>query len=102
MDGALRLLGAGPTALPPLTRKRRVRVADRGVALVVQCVVRQLALADVRPTVVVAPGGERVRLPELVLLVPAELRRIGARRRLVAADAADPGVELAEGAHERR
>ena len=89
---------SGPRALAGL---RRVRVADRRVALVVQRVVREAAFADVGPAVLVAPVGERVRLPELVLLVPAELRRVRARRRLVAADAGDPGVEVAERAHQR-
>ena len=78
-----------------------MRVADRGVALVVQRVVGQAALLDEGPAVVVAPVGERIRLPELVLLVPAELRRAGARRGLVAADAGDPAVEIEEGTVER-
>ena len=78
-----------------------MRVADRRVAAVVQRVVGQPALADVRPAVVVAPVGERVRLPQLVRRVPAELRRVRARRRLVAADAGDPGVEAAERPDER-
>jgi hypothetical protein len=59
----------------------------------VQLVDRQLALADVGPDTLVVPVGERVRLPELVPFVPAELRRAGARRRLVAAHAGDPRVE---------
>src|SRR5690348_7878315 len=83
---ALRLLGAGPAALAPLAGERRVRVPDRVVALIVQRVVRQPALADVGPALLVRPVGERVRLPELVLLVPPELRRGRAGRRLVAAD----------------
>ena len=76
-------------------------VADRRVAAVVQRVVGEPALADVRPAVVVAPVGERVRLPQLVCRVPAELRRVRARRRLVAADAGDPAVEVAERADQR-
>ena len=78
-----------------------MRVADRLVALVVQRVVGQPALADVRPAVLVAPVGERIRLPELVLLVPAELRRLRAQRRLVAADPRDPAVEVEQCAVER-
>ena len=93
---------AGPAALAARAGKRRVRVADRLVALVVQRVVRQPALLDVGPAVVVAPVGERARLPELVLLVPAELRRRRARRRLVAADAGDPAVEIEQRRVERR
>src|SRR5947207_15588990 len=94
-------LGAGPAALAALARLGGVRVADRLVALVVERVVGQPALADVRPAVVVSPVGEGVGLPELVLLVPAELRRIDPPRRLVAADAGDPGVEIAQRAVER-
>jgi hypothetical protein len=78
-----------------------VRVADRLVAAVVQLVVRQAPLADVGPAVLVRPVGERVRLPELVRLVPAELRRVRARRRLVAADPGDPAVEVEERAVQR-
>ena len=101
MQAALGAVAVGPAALAAGARQRGVRVADRGVAAIVQRVVGQPALADVRPAVVVAPVGERVRLPELVRGVPAELRRVRARRRLVAADAGDPGVEAAERADER-
>jgi tripartite-type tricarboxylate transporter receptor subunit TctC len=62
------------------TRNRRVGVADRVVAPFVKRVVRQSALADVGPAIVVAPVGERVRLPQLVRGVPAELRRVRACR----------------------
>src|SRR4051812_49380962 len=94
-------LRAGPAPFAALAWLRGVRVADRLVTLVMQLVVRQGAVADVRPAVVVAPVGERVGLPELVLLVPAELRGIGTQRRLVAADAGDPGVEIEQRAVER-
>ena len=85
----------------PAPGSGRVGVADRRVAAVVQRVVGQPALADVGPAVLVAPVGERVRLPQLVRLVPAELRRVRAGRRLVAADAGDPAVEAAERPDER-
>src|SRR3954468_17534436 len=101
MDPAFGALGSRPAAFATLARLGRMRVADRVVALVMQLVVRQVALADVRPAVVVRPVGERVRLPQLVLLVPAELRRIGAGRRLVAADPRDPAVEVEQSAVER-
>src|SRR5579884_2317987 len=91
MHAALRALAARPAALAAGAGDRRVRVADRVVA----------AVADVRPAALVRPVGERVRLPELVLGVPAELRRARARGRLVAADAGDPGVEAAERPDER-
>src|SRR5919204_3953788 len=53
-------------------------------------------LADVRPAPLVVPVGERARLPQLVLGIPAELRRLRARRRLVAAQPGDPRVETGE------
>ena len=68
---------AAPAQRPsrPVPGRRAVRAADRSVTALVERVDRQLALADVRPDVVVRPVGERARLPELVALVPAELRR---------------------------
>ena len=60
VDAALDLVGAGPAARAARARLRRVRVADRVVAPVVQRVVRQPALADVLPALRV-PVGERVR-----------------------------------------
>src|SRR3954465_14220349 len=102
MQPAFRSVAAGPAAVAAFARERRVRVADRGVTLVVQRVVRQSALVDVRPAVVVAPVGERARLPELVLLIPDELRLVSAGRGLVAADAGDPAVEVEQRTVERR
>src|SRR3954462_10411906 len=102
MQPAFGPLRAGPAALASLARLGRVRVPDRLVALVMERVVGQAALADVGPAHLVGPVGEWVGLPELVLLVPAELRRRGAGRRLVAADARDPRVEAAERRDERR
>src|SRR5882757_9044937 len=96
MEAALSSARVGPAALASGTRDGRVCVADRCVAVVVQRVVGQPALADVRPAVVVAPVSEWVCLPQLMCRVPAELRRVRARGRLVAADAGDPGVEAAE------
>src|SRR5262249_15006751 len=78
-----------------------VRAADRRVAAVVELVVGQAALANVVPAALVVPVGERVRLPELVRLVPADLRRVRPGRRLVASQSGDPGVEPAERAAER-
>src|SRR5881398_1931496 len=101
MEAALGPAGAGPATLTARAGNRRVAVADRVVTAVVQRVVGQIALLDVRPAVVVAPVGQRVRLPELVRLVPAELRRGCARRRLVAADAGDPGIEIEKRAVQR-
>ena len=92
---------ARPAALPPRARERRVGVADRGVAAIVEGVVRQAALADVRPAGVIGPVGHRVRLPELVSIVPAELRGVRTRRCLVTADTGDPAVEVHERAVQR-
>src|SRR4051812_49170384 len=101
MQPAFGPLRAGPAALAALARLGRVRVPDRLVALVMERVVGQPALADVRPAVLVGPVGEWVGLPELVLLVPAELRSVRAQRRLVAADAGDPGIEVEQRTVER-
>src|SRR4051812_26577144 len=101
MDPALRPFRPGPATLAALARLRRVRVPDRGVAPVVELVVRQPALPVVGPAVLAAPVRKRVRLPELVLVVQAELRRVGPRRRLVAADPGDPAVEVEQRAGER-
>src|SRR5258705_4507777 len=102
MDAALRLIRAGPAPRAAFARLRGMLVADRAVAPVVQRVVREPARADVVPTHCVRPIRERIRLPQLVLLVPADLRCVRARRRLVAADAGDPRVEAAERCDERR
>src|SRR5215467_2436347 len=101
MDPALCPLRSGPPALTPLAGNRRVRIADRVVALVVQRVVGQPVLADVCPAVVIRPVDKRVGLPQLVLLVPAELRSLSACQRLVASDASDPAVEIEQRAVER-
>ena len=100
MQTAFDLAGARPAAVAAVAGLRAVGAADRGVATIVERVVRQPALADVGAHPGVVPVGEGVRLPELVRLVPAELRRVGARRRLVAAQAGDPAVEPLEGARE--
>src|SRR4051812_23340159 len=102
MQAALGAVATRPAALAALAGKRRVGVADRGVPLVVKLVVRQVPLADVRPAVVVAPVGQWIRLPKLVRGVPAELLSVRAGRRLVAANAGDPAVEVEQRAVERR
>src|SRR5207342_3206933 len=98
---ALGPVAVGPAALAAGARERRVRVADRRVALVVQRVHGEVALTDVGPDACVVPVGERVRLPQLVRGVPTELRRVRASLRLLAADAGDPAVEVSERADER-
>src|SRR5262249_39033100 len=98
---ALGLRLARPAALAAGAGERAVGAAAPRVAAVVPLVVRQLALADVVEAALVVPVGERARLPQLVRLVPADLGRIGARRRLVAAQARDPRVEVGERPGER-
>ena len=100
VDAALGLGVAGPAAVAPRARLRAVRAADRGVALVVQRVVRHVVLDDVAPHVGLAPVGERVRLPQPVLGVPRQLGGGRARRRLVAPQTGDPRVHALERAVE--
>src|SRR5690242_12289334 len=57
---ALGLVGARPAALAARARLRARRAADRGVALVVQRVIGQLALEDAVPEVLLGPERERV------------------------------------------
>src|SRR4051812_36800231 len=101
VQAALGLRARRPAALAAGAGLRAVRAADRGVAAVVELVVGQVVLPDVVPAALAVPVGERSGLPELVRLVPAHLRGGRARRRLVAPDTRDPGVETAERARER-
>ncbi len=64
-------------------------------------VVRDLVDVDIRPHALLVPVGERVDLEDLIALRPLDLRRLGSARRLVAADAGDPGVVRLERLHER-
>src|SRR4051794_34843534 len=93
---------SAPAFLAAAPRLGAVRAADRGIASGMERVHRQPVLRDVGVDILHRPVRERVRLPELVALVPAELRRAGTRGGLVAAHARDPAVEagesLAEGA----
>ena len=66
-----------------------------------QLVVGNVVLRDVVPDVLLAPLGERVGLPELVLVVPVELRRLAAARRLIAPHAGHPRVHLRQRLLER-
>src|SRR5262245_52807009 len=101
MQAALGLFHARPAALPARAGAGAVRAADRVVAAGVQRVDGEVALGDVGRDVLVGPVGERARLPELVALVPAELRGVRARRRLDAPDACDPAVDVGESACQR-
>ena len=93
MSTALGLVLACPATVATAPGHRARRAADRLVALIVQRVVRQVVLEDVAPEVLVGPVGERVQLPDAALLVLLELGRAGPRRRLLAADAGDPGID---------
>src|SRR5215218_5076593 len=77
VESALEPAGAGPTAVAPGARLRAGCAAYRGVSAIVQIVVRDVVLGDVAPDVLVGPGRQWRDLPEAVLLVPAELRRVG-------------------------
>ena len=53
------------------------------------------------PQVLLGPLDERVELPDPALVVPLDRLGVGPRRRLLAADAGDPGVDAAERALQR-
>ena len=94
-------VAARPAALAARAGRRARRAADRGVALVVQRVVRKVALVDPPPEVLLGPLDQRVELPHRALLVPLDGLGVGARRRLLAADARDPRVLAGERRLER-
>ena len=77
------------------------RAPDRGVAAVVQRVVRQVVLGDVGPHVALGPVHQRADLPDLAVGVPAALLGGRAGGRLLAAQAGDPRVEPVQGAVQR-
>src|SRR4051794_32868459 len=101
VQAALGLVAARPAALAAVAGQRARRAADRRVARVVQPGVRQVALADALPAVVLGPVCERVVLPDPAALVPLDLLRAGARVRLLAPHAGDPRVDAAERVLER-
>src|SRR6185436_13537261 len=96
VDPALELVGAGPAACALLLvlrdRPGAGNAADRAIPRLVQRVVGNLVHLDVRPDALLVPVRERVHLPDVVALRPLELGRLGPARRLVAADAGDPGA----------
>src|SRR5436305_5848861 len=81
IDPALGLFEPRPAAIAGRTahtdRLGAVGATDRGVALIVERVIREVVLMDVVPDVAFGPVRERVELPELKALVPAELRSAG-------------------------
>src|SRR3954454_17123784 len=62
VKSALGLVGARPAARAAVARLRARGAADRRIALVVQRVVRQAAVEDARPDVLLGPERERVVL----------------------------------------
>src|SRR3954452_16004442 len=107
VDPALGLCGARPAAVAQVAarpdRLRAVGAADRRIAAIVERVVREVVLTDVVPDVALGPIGERVQLPEVEALVPAELRRLGTAAGVCPADAGGPAVYGREGpAHRLR
>src|SRR5579871_3127782 len=101
VQAALGLVEAGPATFATLAGPRAGRAADRGVAPVVQRVIRQVVGEDVAPEVLLGPVRQRVDLPDPALLVAFDLRRGGSGRRLLAANAGDPGIDALERALER-
>src|ERR1700751_3157826 len=101
VDPALDFVGAGPPSLASRSWLGARRAADRGVAKVMQRVVGKVVLVDVSPQVLLRPVGQRVDLPDAPALVPLELGRVRARRRLLTADPRDPRLNSLERPFER-
>src|SRR5205085_9272312 len=79
------------------------RAADRRVALRVEGMHRQAALADVVPDLLLRPFGEGVQLHDrAVVVVDLDLADVRPRRPLVAAQAGDPRVEPGEVPRQRK
>src|SRR3989440_7672770 len=100
VNAAFELLGAGPPArslaLPRLHGPRARDAPDRRVPGVVKRVVRDLVDVDVGLDALRVPVDERLDLPDAVPLAPLDAARTGPRRRLLPADAGDPGVVAGE------
>src|SRR3954447_5988316 len=69
VQAALGLGQTGPAAVAAVARRRARRTSDRVVALVVERVVREVALVDALPDVLLRPLDERVVLPDPALVV---------------------------------
>src|SRR5207237_1581057 len=105
VNAAFELVGAGqPARSLALTRLHGPRARDapdRRVPGVVQRVVRDLVDVDVGLDALRVPVDERLDLPDAVPLAPLDAARTGPGRRLLAADAGDPGVVAGERTLER-
>src|SRR5262245_33631072 len=100
LDPALPLRQARPATLAfVLARELEPgarRAADRGVAEVVQRVVREVVLLQIRPRVAAGPRGDRVHLDDPragVELVAIHDRRVRPRRGRVSTDLDDPATQ---------
>src|ERR1035437_3080464 len=102
MDAALCLVGPCPAALAAGSRLGARRAADRLITLVVQRVIRQVALVDAPPQVPVRPVRQRVVLPQTALGVAFDRLRLRARLTLLAANAGDPALRALKRALQRR
>src|ERR1022692_2263583 len=103
MDAALGLLRARPAALAARAGLGARCAADRGIALVVQRVIGEIALEDPLPKVLLGPQGKRVVLVDAAtLVVPLDQLRIHARGTLLASDAGDPALRVGQSTLQRR
>src|SRR5471030_1006626 len=80
---------------------RAGRAAYRWVALVVQGIIGDVVVADVVPDVLLRPVGERIKLGHAVGRIVFLHMQFGARGRLGAALAGDPGLVAGQRAAER-
>src|SRR2546422_4215999 len=88
--------------LPGHDRARARSAADRGVAVVVERVVGDVAFAHVVPDLLLGPLRERVQLHDrAVVVVELDLADVRPRRPLIASKAGDPRVERRQMTRER-
>src|ERR1041385_3370184 len=96
VDAALELVRPRPAPRTlVLVREDGTRArdaADRRIARVVQRVVGDLVDVDVGLDALRVPVDDGLDLPDAVALGPLDALRVGARQRLLPADARDPGV----------
>src|SRR5262249_40792422 len=96
VQAALGLVAARPAALAAGAGLRARGTADRLIALVVERVIREVAVVDAAAEVLLGPLGQRVELPDPALVVELDVLGRGARRALLAAQPGDPGVDAAQ------
>ena len=87
----------GPFLLPGLGRAGARRAPDRQVAAVIQRVLADAVIPEVVPHLVTTPSGERHDFGHAIVpRIAGNHRRGGACRRLISAQARDPGVVVAQ------